>query len=189
MSSELKQLADEEVVGLYRAGREDAFDELYSRYAARLKSLIYHTLGDAEATDDVFHDVFLRVYRHLGTYNASKPFSSWIYQIAVNCARNYRRRHVRNDMIIEMEKASARERDESVSPEDEFIREAEMVEFSGAVGALKKSFREVFVLRVEQKMKYRDIAEILGCSERTAKWRMRKAVEHIADRLKKRGVL
>jgi RNA polymerase sigma-70 factor (ECF subfamily) len=189
MSPDFKLLSDEEIVGHYRNGREEAFDELYRRYAPRLKSLIYHHVGDAEDSDDIFHEVFLRVFRHLPSYNEERPFSSWIYQIAVNCSKNYRKKSARNEILIEREKSDVRDKTESESPEEMILQETDLREFYTAVDGLKDSFKTVFLLRFEQNLKYRDISEMLNCSERTAKWRMKKAVEIISDRLKDRGVI
>lgn len=189
MPSDLKTLCDEDIVKLYREGTGEAFDELYSRYAVKLKRLIYHYLSDTEDADDVFHEVFFRVFRHLDTYRDDRPFASWIYQIAVNCSKNYRRKNVRNDIIVEKEKKTFRNDDEKFSPEKMMIRKTELNEFYRAVDDLKSNFKTVFLLRFDQKMKYSEISEILDCSERTAKWRMKKALEHIADHLKKEGIL
>ena len=189
MSSDLTSLSDEHLVKLYREGTGEAFDELYSRYAVKLKRLIYHYLSDAEDADDVFHEVFLRVFRHLDTYREDKLFGAWIYQIAVNCSKNFKRRTVRNDIIIEKEKKTFRNEEEKFSPEKMMIRKTELDEFYRAVHGLKSNFRTVFLLRFDEKMKYSEISEILECSERTAKWRMKKALEHIADHLKKEGII
>lgn len=189
MSSDLTSLSDESLVKLYRDGTGEAFDELYARYAVKLKRLIYHYLSDPEDADDVFHEVFLRVFRHLHTYREDRLFGSWIYQIAVNCSKNFKRKNVRNDIIVEKEKRLFSNEEDKFSPEKMMIRDSELNEFYRAVDELKSNFRTVFLLRFDQKMKYSEISEILDCSERTAKWRMKKALEHIADHLKKEGII
>jgi len=193
MALDLKSLSDEEVVRQFREGREDAFDELYTRYNDKLRRVIYYYLGDADDSEDVFHDVFVRVFKHIGTYRDDRPFSSWIYQIAVNCSKNYRKKSARNDIIFEREKEEfregAKETAVALSPEEEFIRNTDMKEFFGAVGGLKDKFRTVFMMRYDQGLRYGEIADILRCSERTVKWRMKRALELIADDLKERGVI
>ncbi|HPA72214.1 MAG: RNA polymerase sigma factor [Spirochaetes bacterium] len=193
MAVDLKSMSDEEVVRLFREGREDAFDELYNRYHEKLRRVIYYYLGDAEDSEDVFHDVFFRVFKHIGSYRDDRPFTSWIYQIAVNCSKNHRKKSVRNDILFEREKdefrAASMESVTGLSPEDTYIRDTELKEFYRAVGGLKDKFRTVFLMRHDQGLRYGEISKILKCSERTVKWRMKRALELIADDLKDRGII
>ncbi|HOD16939.1 MAG TPA: RNA polymerase sigma factor [Spirochaetota bacterium] len=187
---DLKQLSDEELVQLYRDGTEEAFTEIYSRYEQKLKRLIYYYIPNADDASDVFHEAIIRVFRHLGTYKINKSFSSWIYQIAINCSKNYIGRSMRETHLVEQERF--RVRDEylhPVSPEDVFISESDMEEFNRAVERLKDKFKSVFILRYDHRLKYSEIASILGCSERTVKWRMEKAIEKIAQHLSEKGVI
>lgn len=193
MLEDPKSLSDEEIARRFREGDGSLFDELYRRYQDKLRRVIYYYVGDSEDAQDIFHDVFVRVYKHIGTYNEDKPFSSWIYQIAVNCSKNFRNKAARNDSVIEQEKEEQRthffEDASSLSPEEDFIRKDDMEQFRDAVSKLKEKFRVVFLMRHDQGLKYAEISEILGCSERTVKWRMKKAIEIIADDLKNRGVI
>ena len=193
MLPDLTTLNDEEVARLFKDGNENAFDELYRRYQDKLRRMIYFHLGDAVEAEDVFHDVFLRVFRHIGSYNIDRPFSSWIYRIAVNCSKNSRKKSAKNAMLFEREKdefrEGAKDSELKLSPETAFFREADMKEFYDVVGGLKEKFRVVFLMRYKEGLKYADIADMLRCSERTVKWRMKRAMEIIVDELKDRGVI
>ncbi len=193
MLPDLTNLSDEEVARLFKDGQESAFDELYRRYQDKLRRMIYFHLGDSVEAEDVFHDVFLRVFRHIGSYKTDRPFSSWIYRIAVNCSRNTRKKSVKNDMLFEREKEEFREgakdNELKLSPETAFFRDSDMKEFYSVVGELKEKFRVVFLMRYREGLRYADIADMLRCSERTVKWRMKRAIEIIVDELKVRGVI
>ncbi len=193
MLEDPKSLTDEEIARRFREGEDALFDELYRRYQDKLRRVIYYYVGDSDDAQDIFHDVFVRVYKHIDTYKDDKPFSSWIYQIAVNCSKNFRNKIARNDSVIEHEKEEQRanflEDASFLSPEEDFIRKDDMAQFRDAVSRLKEKFRVVFLMRHDQGLKYGEISEILGCSERTVKWRMKRAIEIIADDLKNRGVL
>lgn len=193
MLEDPKSVSDEELARRFREGESALFDELYRRYQDKLRRVIYYYVGDSDDAQDIFHDVFVRVYKHIDTYKDDKPFSSWIYQIAVNCSKNFRNKVARNDSVIEHEKEEQRanflDDASSLSPEEEFIQKDDMLQFREAVSRLKEKFRVVFLMRHDQGLKYGEISEILGCSERTVKWRMKRAIEIIADDLKNRGVL
>lgn len=187
---DLKRLSDEELVQIYRDGAEEAFTEIYARYEHKLKRLIYYYIPNIDDAGDVFHEAIIRVFRHLNTYNIKKSFSSWIYQIAINCSKNYIGRSMRETHLVEQERFRIKEEYlNPVSPEDVFINESDMEEFNRAVEKLKEKFRSVFILRYDHRLKYSEIASILGCSERTVKWRMEKAIEKIAQYLSEKGII
>ena len=81
----------------------------------------------------------MRVFRHLDTYREDKLFGAWIYQIAVNCSKNFKRKTVRNDIIVEKEKKTFRNEEERFSPEKMMIRKTELDEFYRAVHDLKSN--------------------------------------------------
>lgn len=181
---------DEELVQLFKEGNEFAFSELYSRYEQKLKRLIYYYVPNVDDASDVFHETVIRVFRHINTYNTRKPFSSWIYQIAINCSKNYIKRYKRDNRLVEKEKFRMNKGVlHADSAEDVFISNYDLDEFNKSIDNLKEKFKAVFVLRHDHKMKYSDIARILKCSERTAKWRMEKAVEKIAQYLSDKGII
>ncbi|MBN2158638.1 MAG: sigma-70 family RNA polymerase sigma factor [Spirochaetes bacterium] len=189
-TQDFKRFTDEELVESYRDGNEQAFTELYVRYERKLKRLIYYYIPDAEEASDVFHDAIMRVFRHLGSFDTGKSFSSWIYQIAINCSKNYLGKTARDIRMIEEERFRLSRVDGGKeSPEEIYISESDMAEFNRSVSLLKEKFRTVFLLRYDQKLKYSDIAKILRCSERTAKWRMEKAIKAIARHLSEKGVI
>ncbi len=188
--SDIKSSSDEDLIKIYLSGDERAFDELYSRYESKLKRLIYYYVGDPDEVNDVFHDVAIRVVKHIRTYNPNRAFSSWIYQIAVNCSKNHIKKSKRNLSLIEKEKFRlAGMEQQQMSPEESIINENDMKEFNAAIENLSEKFRDVFVLRYDHNMKYSDISQVLRCSERTAKWRMERAVEKITQYLKERGIV
>src|ERR671938_1684173 len=78
---------DTAVVSAFLAGEERAFQELVERYQTRLLNFIYRTIGDQERAEDLVQEVFIRVYRHIGRFDRSKKFSTWIYTIASNLAK------------------------------------------------------------------------------------------------------
>lgn len=189
-ATELKLLRDEDLVVIYREGDDRAFEELYSRYARRIKKIIYYYTYNRDEIEDVFHDVFLKVLKHAGSFDTKKAFSSWIYQIAINCCKNSIHKYKKNDLLVEREKFRLMRQDtDAPSPEERLISDFDREEFNRAVLALGDKFRDVFMLRYDHNLKYHEIAEILDCSERTVKWRMKKAIESIAIYLKEREVL
>src|SRR5881409_744379 len=97
---QLKAMDDADVVTSFLDGEERAFQELVERYQTRLLNFIYRTIGDREKAEDLVQEVFIRVYRHLHRFDRSKKFSTWVYTIASNLAKNELRNRSRNPLVL-----------------------------------------------------------------------------------------
>src|SRR3984885_9945887 len=98
--AQLQTLEDAEVVAAFLGGEERAFQEIVERYQTRLLNFIYRTIGDRERGEDLVQEVFIRVYRHMARFDRSKKFSTWIYTIASNLAKNELRNRSRNPLVL-----------------------------------------------------------------------------------------
>src|SRR5262247_3238337 len=96
----LRTLDDSAVVTAFLGGEERAFQELVERYQTRLLNFVYRIIGDRERAEDLVQEVFIRVHRHLGRFDRSKKFSTWIYTIASNLAKNELRNRSRNPLVL-----------------------------------------------------------------------------------------
>src|SRR5690349_14751201 len=97
---QLRQSDDSTVVSAFLGGEERAFQELVERYQTRLLNFIYRTIGDRDRAEDLVQEVFIRVYRHLHRFDRSKKFSTWVYTIASNLAKNELRNRSRSPLVL-----------------------------------------------------------------------------------------
>src|SRR3954451_18127027 len=97
---QLRAMDDSGVVTAFLNGEERAFSELVDRYQTRLLNFVYRTIGDRERAEDLVQEVFVRVYRHLHRFDQTKKFSTWIYTIASNLAKNELRNRSRNPLVL-----------------------------------------------------------------------------------------
>jgi RNA polymerase sigma-70 factor, ECF subfamily len=180
---QLRNLDDSGVVTAFLAGEERAFEELVSRYQTRLLNFIFRTTGDRERAEDLVQEVFIRVYRHLHRFDRSKKFSTWIYTIASNLAKNELRNRSRNPLVLfqtikrnwQDEDRPLQFEDPASRPDDLFRKRhlRELVETS--VQKLPAHHRQVFVLRELEGKSYEEIAEITSCNLGTVKSRLNRA--------------
>jgi len=176
-------------VGAFLDGEERAFQELVQRYQTRLLNFIYRTIGDREKAEDLVQEVFIRVYRHLHRFDRSKKFSTWIYTIASNLAKNELRNRSRNPLVLfqtiragfQDEERPLQFEDSSMRPDDLYRKRhlRELVEQS--VAQLPPHHREVFVLRELEGKSYEEIAEITSTNLGTVKSRLNRARNSFAD--------
>jgi RNA polymerase sigma-70 factor (ECF subfamily) len=180
---ELKAKDDAALVTAYLGGEERAFDELVARYQTRLLNFIYRTIGDRERGEDLVQEVFVRVYRHLHRFDRSKKFSTWIYTIASNLAKNELRNRARNPLVLfQAIKQNWQDDDRPVQFEDtasrpdDLFRKRHLRELvEDAVTKLPGHHRQVFVLRELEGKSYEEIAEITACNLGTVKSRLNRA--------------
>ena len=96
----LHELEDGRLVLGHLAGDAQAFGALVDRYQTRLLNFINRTIGDRERAEDLVQEVFIRVFRHLHRFDQTKKFSTWIYTIASNLAKNELRNRSRNPLVL-----------------------------------------------------------------------------------------
>jgi RNA polymerase sigma-70 factor (ECF subfamily) len=182
------ELDDSHVVQAYLDGQARAFDELVSRYQVRLLNFVYRTIGDRERAEDLVQEVFIRVFRHLHRFDQTKKFSTWVYTIASNLAKNELRNRSRNPLVLfqairkhwEADHRPLQFEDSSQRPDDLFRKRhlRDLVEQS--VDRLPEHHRVVFVLRELEGKTYEEIAEITGCNLGTVKSRLNRARNNFA---------
>jgi RNA polymerase sigma-70 factor (ECF subfamily) len=186
---QLRTLDDAAVVTAFLDGEERAFGELVERYQTRLLNFIYRTIGDREKAEDLVQEVFIRVYRHLHRFDRTKKFSTWIYTIASNLAKNELRNRSRNPLVLfqtikknwQDEDRPLQFEDDTTRPDDLYRKRhlRELVEAS--VSQLPEHHREVFVLRELEGKSYEEIAEITDTNLGTVKSRLNRARNAFAE--------
>jgi RNA polymerase sigma-70 factor (ECF subfamily) len=179
----LKPLDDSAVVAAFLDGNRRAFDELVERYQNRLLNFVYRTTGDRERAEDLVQETFIRVYRHLHRFDQTKKFSTWIYTIASNLAKNELRNRSRNPLVLFQTLLKNREADQrplewednTYRPDDLFRKRALKSQVDAAVDQLPEHHRTVFVLREMEGKTYEEIAEITDTNLGTVKSRLNRA--------------
>ena len=185
----LKQLDDSGVVAAFLAGDRRAFTELVERYQNRLLNFVYRTTGDRERAEDLVQETFIRVYRHLHRFDQSKKFSTWVYTIASNLAKNELRNRSRNPLVLfqmvrrsdESESRPLEWEDNTYRPDDLFRKRHLKGLVDAAVDRLPEHHRTVFVLREMEGKTYEEIAEITTTNLGTVKSRLNRARNNFAQ--------
>ncbi len=179
---------DSKVVAAYLAGSRLAFTELVNRYQKRLLNFVYRTIGDRERAEDLVQEVFIRVHRHLERFDQSKKFSTWIYTIASNLAKNELRNRSRSPLVLfqtikknwEADHRPLQFEDRHQRPDDLYRKRHLRELVTWAVRQLPEHHRVVFVLRELEGKTYEEIAEITGCNLGTVKSRLNRARNRFA---------
>ncbi|MBM4296829.1 MAG: sigma-70 family RNA polymerase sigma factor [Deltaproteobacteria bacterium] len=179
------ELSDWELVKQCQAGETSAFQELVSRYHQKVFMVSLGLLRNREDALDVAQETFFRAYRKINSFQGDSSFYTWIYRIAVNISIDAQRRQKRNplefresmDGVLESQNEVAK--DPFTDAHDRELRE----HLTQAINELTPEHKAVIVLRTLEGMSYKDIGQILGCSEGTVMSRLHYARKKLQDKL------
>lgn len=166
-----REKSDSQLITEFLAGNEQGFEELVKRYQGYVINIVYSLSGDAEYADDIAQEVFIKVYRNLGSFRQEASFSTWLYRITVNTAYNYlksRKRYVPLDNIPEIPKVET-----LPATELEYKEKQEIIK--NAIAKLPFKYRTVVALKDIEGLSYEEIAGILNCSIGTVESRLFRA--------------
>ncbi len=183
------RLSDSDLVVRFLEGETRRFQELVDRYEQRMVNFIQRSIGDRQRAEDLAQETFIRVYRHIHRFDTSRKFSTWIYTIASNLAKNELRNRSRSPLVLFQRLTSSWDddhrplqfEDSSMSPDDMYHKRnlQELVE--KAAEQLPPHHREVFILREMEGKSYEEIAEITDTQLGTVKSRLNRARNSFAE--------
>ena len=175
-------LSDEDLMAEAAEGNERAFTELVNRYKSRVVNLVSRLLNDREASDDISQEVFVRVFLHRKNYRRGAKFSTWLFTIAANLAKNEIRRRKRRRNWTSLDEMQETLRDSSLQlmdPRANREGDVEVRQLQGIVGAaiatLPERYRVALALRDIEGLAYEDIAQVLRIPGGTVRSRINRA--------------
>ena len=182
---------DLRLVESLRQGAEWAYEELLTRFQQPVYTLALRLLNDQSEACDVVQEVFLKVFRNVGTFRGQSTLKTWIYRITVNEAHNARRwffRHRRREVDLDANPNETRDwkeriPDNSRSPFDVAFDREQHVMIEAALEKINPIFRESVVLRDITDLSYEEIAGVLGVSLGTVKSRILRGREALREEL------
>ncbi len=178
-----------------QAGSLEAFDRLIALHENTVYRTALRLLGDAEDAADLAQEVWLTVFRKIGQFRADSRFSTWLYQITVNQARNRWRAEARRPREVSMDAPLPGEEDSSEanrrdpppdpapSPRERAAGREALAALQRELARLPESFREILILRHVENLSYEEIAEVLDAELGTVKSRLARARDLLRERL------
>jgi RNA polymerase sigma-70 factor (ECF subfamily) len=171
---------DFQIIDRCLAGEEGAFDELVRAYQREVYQLAYRICRNAEEAKDLAQDAFVQAYRSLGSFQRRSSFYTWLYRITVNLCLNYKKTASRIDPAAVQDDRVVDAREDAL---DLLVRGERERTVAEAIATLPPQQRATLTLRAHRGLSHKEIAEILECSEGTAKANYFHAVRGLQARL------
>jgi len=170
---------DARVVGLAQSGELERFALLYDRYADKIYRFVYYRLRHKETAEDVTSDVFYKAMDKISSYDSTKgSFSSWLYRIAYNTLVDYTRRQRPTINIDDIPEIA----DESDLTND-MNKRLDAKRLHKALEVLPDDQKDIIKMRVWDELSYKQIAEVIGKNEGSAKMMFHRAIKLLAAKL------
>ena len=175
-----------------QAGHLDAFPLLFERYAPRVLQYVRRFVAHEARAEELTQDVFAQIYRFRRRYRPESRLSTWVFRIATNICLNELRRpehRLRVDLWKEAEGDESREGPmladpEAPTPEAAAAARELAVALDREIAALPGKQRAALLLSRMDGLAYRDVAEVLGCSEGAVKALLFRATHGLRERLR-----
>ncbi len=171
-------------------GEQAGYDALYDEYAAGLYRLCYGLLLNREDAEDVTQESFVYAFKNLHRFDATRSaLKTWLYTIAISRCRNVYRRSrpalIDLGQLLQFGLAAPN----AETPEAMFAHQTAQEAVERALAGLRPHMREAIVLRYAHGLTYREIAEVMGCPQKTAESRVRLAHDALRGALQGQGLL
>ncbi len=178
-------------------GSTEAFGEIIRQYERFVYNVAYQIVKSREDALDVAQDTFLKIYRSISSFRGDCRFTSWIYRIASNTAKDYLRSQSlrKTDSLYETDEdgderpIAIPDSDTDLTPEGALDKKTKIEAVRSAISSLPDKYRDIVVLRDMEGRSYEEISEMLSLEIGTVKSRLNRARQAIKDYIISRNFL
>lgn len=196
MKVNLNKPSHEELLAACQKGSENAFRKLFEQYHKRVLHIAYRLCGNIQEAEDITQEVFLKVFKGISNFHADADFFTWLYRITVNLCLDKRRkcqRREKYDANADLDSGSHNLDESSLSEGaqtlDQKIWQSELQEMlQMALNKIKPKLRTVIVLKDIDGLSYREVAQIVDCSEGTISSRLNRGRKQLKNILSQLGI-
>lgn len=177
------------LVRLAQQGDGAAFEQIYKRHSRRVYALCLRMVGDPMQAEDLSQEVFLQVFRKIGTFRGESAFSTWMHRIAVNIVlMSLRRKSLAEtsiDTVNNSEDESSQPLMEFGGPDLRLNGVIDRITLREAIHELAPGYRAMFILHDIEGFEHHEIAEMFGCTAGNSKSQVHKARVRLRELLQK----
>jgi RNA polymerase sigma-70 factor (ECF subfamily) len=163
-----------------------AFEETYQRHHRRVYAICLRMLQNAAEAEDLTQDVFIQLYRKIGSFRGDSAFTTWLHRLTVNqVLMHFRKRTVKFEKTTEEGETPIQIVGGTENPRKMPI--VDKIALENAIEQLPNGYKNVFVLHDIEGYEHEEVARILGCSVGTSKSQLHKARLKLRKLLQKKA--
>ncbi len=163
-----------------------AFEEIYQRHHRRVYSICLRMLQNAYEAEDLTQDVFIQLYRKVGSFRGDSAFTTWLHRMTVNqVLMHFRKRNVKYEKTTE--EGETPDQIVAGTSNPDRMPVVDKIALENAIDQLPDGYKNVFVLHDVEGFEHEEVARILGCSVGTSKSQLHKARLKLRKLLKKKA--
>jgi len=166
---------DLDLINRTEAGEREAFDDLVRKYQKPLYSLLYRMVSSHDDASDLLQKTFIKAFTGLRSFERRASFKTWLYQIAINLAKNVYRDRARVE-YVSIDDVIIRKNPRTL---ETLIHNESRQLLRRALGNLPEKQRLTLLLRVQEEKKFEEIADIMECTVGTSKANYHHAVQKL----------
>ena len=172
------QLSEPEAIRRAQRGDAVAFGHLYKSHSKHVYSVCLRMLKNTSDAEDLTQEIFLRVFRKIGTFRGDSGFSTWLHRVTVNAVLMYLRRKKPTELraeSLDAAEANPREPREAGPGDNSMLGAIDRMNLIRAIRGLPRGYKKFFLLRHVIGYEHQEIARFLGCSTGCSKSQAHKA--------------
>jgi RNA polymerase sigma-70 factor (ECF subfamily) len=181
----IQPVSDVELARAAAAGDSAAFEKLYEQHRRRVYSLCLRMLGNVSQAEDLTQEVFLQLFKKIGSFRGDSAFTTWLHRLTVNqVLMHLRRRGVKLEHTSE--EGDFTDVVETPLQSTRRISMVDRLALEKAISELPPGYRTVFVLHDVEGYEHEEISDLLGVTVGTSKSQLHKARMRLRELLTKR---
>ena len=180
---------EERIVCELKAGNYTVFREIVELFKNRVYGMAYKFTNNYDEAQDLSQEIFLKIYKEIGSFRFESKLSTWIYRISINTCLDWKRKNNKvkilstsiindDDETIELDI-----KDDNPLPDEAFIQSENQREVHELVYGLPDKYKTVIIMYHFNNMSYQDISLALNIPERTVETRLYRARRLMKDEL------
>ncbi len=179
-------VTDFELTQAAAGGDMVAFEEIYQRHHRRVYAICLRMLQNAYEAEDLTQDVFIQLYRKVGSFRGDSAFTTWLHRMTVNqVLMHFRKRNVKYEKVTD--EGETPDQIVTGTADPDRMRIVDKIALENAIEQLPDGYKNVFVLHDVEGFEHEEVARILGCSVGTSKSQLHKARLKLRKLLKKKA--
>ena len=160
-----------------KAGDIDKLGLLYERHKKLLFGYFYKLTGRKDASEDLVQNVFYKILKYRTRYRGDGKFTSWMLTIAHNASID----HFQKNKRLSYNESYEWKQTDDLNVDEQIIKEERLRQLKAAMGRLSPKKREILTLSKIQGLRYKEIGEMLDCSENNVKIKVYRALNELKE--------